>query len=93
MPLILAISISSVAQYYFGIVNQLLLTADQRSYIYLLLNATSMVINTVASVLLMRAGMGIQVVKFVASIALLIKPIGMSLFINRHYKIDLKTTL
>lgn len=88
VPLLLAISISSVAQYYFGIVNQLLLSADQRSYIYLLLNATSMVINTVASVLLMRAGMGIQVVKFVASIALLIRPIGMSLFVNRHYKID-----
>ena len=88
VPLILAISISSVAQYYFGIVNQLLLTADQRSYIFLLLNACSMIINTVASILLMRAGMGIQVVKFAASIALLIKPIGMSLFVNRHYIIN-----
>ena len=31
--LILAISISTFAQYYFGIVNQLLLNADQRAYI------------------------------------------------------------
>lgn len=88
VPLILAISISSVAQYYFGIVNQLLLTADQRSYIYLLLNAGSMVINTIASVLLMRAGITIQIVKFAAALALLIKPIGMAWFVNRHYKID-----
>ena len=93
VPLILAISISSVAQYYFGIVNQLLLTADQRSYIYLLLNAGSMVINTIASVLLMRAGTGIQIVKFAAALALLIKPIGMAWFVNRHYKIDKKIDL
>lgn len=93
VPLILAISISSIAQYYFGIVNQLLLTADQRSYIYLLLNAGSMIINTVASILLMQAGMGIQIVKFAAAVALLVKPIGMAWFVNRHYRIDKKIDL
>ncbi len=93
VPLILAISISNIAQYYFGIVNQLLLTADQRSYISLLLNSGSMIINTIASILLMQAGMGIQIVKFAAAIALLIKPIGMAWFVNRHYKIDKRIDL
>ncbi len=88
IPLILAISISSIAQYYFGIVNQLLLTADQRSYVFLLLNAASMIVNTLVSVILMKAGMGIQVVKFSAAIALLIKPIGMWWYVNHHYRID-----
>ena len=88
IPLIIAISISSIAQYYFGIVNQLLLTADQRSYVCLLLNSVSMIVNTAASIVLMRAGAGIQVVKFAAAAALLIKPIGMAVFVNRHYKID-----
>ncbi len=87
VPLILAISISIVAQYYFGIVNQLLLNADQRSYVYLLLNSCSMIINTLASVFLMRAGMSIQIVKFTASIIILIKPFGMALYVNHHYKI------
>lgn len=88
IPLILAISISSVAQYYFGIVNQLLLNADQRSYIFLVLNSTSMIINTIMSVLLMRVGLGIQAVKLAASIVLLIKPAGMAFYVRRHYKID-----
>lgn len=88
VPLILAVSISSVAQYFFGIVNQLLLTADQRSYIFLLLNAGTIIINTVVSVMLMQVGMSIQVVKFAAAIVLLIKPIGMSLFVNCHYRIN-----
>ena len=88
IPLIIAVSISSIAQYYFGIVNQLLLTADQRSYVYLLLNSVSMVVNTAASVFLMRAGAGIQTVKFAAAIVLLIKPIGMAVYVNRHYVID-----
>ena len=93
VPLILAISISSIAQYYFGIVNQLLLTADQRSYIYLFLNSISVIVNTGTSIMLMRAGLGIQAVKLAASIALLIKPIGMSWYVKRHYRINTKIDL
>ena len=93
LPLILAISISSIAQYYFGIVNQLLLTADQRSYIYLFLNSISVIVNTGTSIMLMRAGLGIQAVKLAASIALLIKPIGMSWYVKRHYRINTKIDL
>ncbi len=87
VPLIIAISISSIAQYFFGIINQLLLNADQRSYVQLALNAVSLILNTFVSILLMKNGFSIQSVKLVASIVLLIKPIGMSLFVRRHYRI------
>lgn len=88
IPLILSISISTVAQYYFGIVNQLLLNADQRSYIFLILNSVTLIINTAVSIMLMNAGMGIQWVKFSASLVLLAKPIGMAWYVRRHYRIE-----
>lgn len=88
VPLVLSISISSIAQYFFGIVNQLLLNADQRSYVQLVLNSVSLIINTIISVLLMRNGFSIQIVKIVAAGVLLIKPIGMALYVKRKYNID-----
>lgn len=88
VPLIIAISISSIAQYFFGIVNQLLLDADQRSYVQLSLNLIAVFFNTVISVALMRMGYSIQFVKFAASIVLLIKPLGMLLFVKQNYKIN-----
>ena len=88
VPLIISISINSIAQYYFGMTNLLLLYADQKSYIPLLFNSASIIANTVLSIIMMRMGATIQVVKFVASIALLIKPVGISLYVNRHYQID-----
>lgn len=46
--LIVAISISSFAQYFFGIVNRLLLTADQRGYIQYNAQTLAVICNTVA---------------------------------------------
>ena len=46
--LIVAISISSFAQYFFGIVNRLLLTADQRGYIQYNAQTIAVVGNTIA---------------------------------------------
>lgn len=93
VPLIIAISISSIVQYFFGIINQLLLNADQRSYVQLTLNAVSLILNTTVSILLMKNGYSIQSVKLVASIVLLIKPIGMDLFVKKYYKIERKIVL
>lgn len=92
-PLIVAISISSIAQYYFGMTYLLFLNADQRAYIHLILNGASIIINTVISVLLMHYGASLQVVKLAASVALLIKPIGIYIFVNHHYTINKKITL
>lgn len=50
LSLIVTISISSFAQYFFGIVNRLLLTADQRGYIQYNAQTLAVVCNTADSV-------------------------------------------
>lgn len=88
--LILAISISSFAQYYFGIVNRLLLTADQRGYVQYTAQTIAVVGNTAACYLLIMLGCGIQAVKLTTSIIYLIQPFAIYLYVRKHYKIDTK---
>lgn len=88
--LIVAISISSFAQYYFGIVNRLLLTADQRGYVQYTAQTIAVVGNTVACYILIMLGCSIQVVKLTTSIIYLIQPFAIYLYVRSHYRIDTK---
>ncbi|MBO5030356.1 MAG: polysaccharide biosynthesis C-terminal domain-containing protein [Lachnospiraceae bacterium] len=90
--LIFAMSISSFAQYYFGIVDRLLLTADQRGYIQYTAQSITLVVNTIACAALISFGSSIHMVKLVTSIIFLIRPLALRIYVNRHYKIDRKIT-
>ena len=86
--LIVAISISSFAQYFFGIVNRLLLTADQRGYIQYNAQTIAVVGNTIACFVLIYLQCSIQVVKLTTSLIYLLQPFGVYLYVRSHYKID-----
>lgn len=88
--LILTISISSFAQYYFGIVNRLLLTADQRGYVQYTAQTIAVVANTAACYFLIMLGCGIQFVKLITSLIYLMQPFTIYLYVRKHYKIDTK---
>ncbi len=88
--LLAAMSISSYAQYFFGIVDRLLLTADQKGYIQYTAQAITLILNTVACVILIKLGCSIHVVKMTSSIIFLARPIYLSWYVRRHYDIDTK---
>lgn len=88
--LILAISISSFAQYYFGVVDSLLLSADQRGYIQYLTQTATLILNTGACAVLINLGTSIHVVKLTTSIIYLLRPIVLRIYVNRNYRIDRK---
>lgn len=90
IALIIAISISSFAQYYFGIVNRLLLTADQRGYIQYIAQTIAVIGNTVACYILIGFGCSIQIVKLTTSLIYLIQPFAIHLYVRSHYQIDTK---
>lgn len=85
--LIAAMSISSFAQYYFGIVNQLLLTADQKGYVQYIIQIVTLVVNTLACAVLIKMGSSIQMVKLTTSLIYLVRPLVLKLYVDRHYKI------
>lgn len=88
--LIVAISISSFAQYYFGIVNRLLLTADQRGYVQYTAQTIAVLGNTISCYILIAFGCSIQIVKLVTSIIYLIQPFAIYLYVRKNYQIDKK---
>lgn len=86
--LIIIISISSFAQYYFGAVNALLLTADQHGYIQYGLSCITLVVNTIASVVLLKLGFGIHIVKLSTSVIFLLRPLLLKTYVDHNYHID-----
>lgn len=90
--LIGAISISSFAQYYFGIVNSLLLSADQRGYVQYTAQIVTLIVNTAACAVLIKSGCSIQLVKLVTSLIFLARPFYLTWYVNKHYNINKKIT-
>lgn len=88
--MILVISISSFAQYYFGIVNSLLITANQRGYFSYNIQTITLVLNTIACFVLIKLGASIHIVKLTTSLIYLFRPILLSLYVKKNYNIDWK---
>ncbi|UUM12850.1 sugar isomerase [Clostridiaceae bacterium HFYG-1003] len=88
--LILSISISSFAQYYFGVVDRLLLLADQRGYVQNNALIITLIINTLASIILIKYEIPIHIVKLSTSLIYLARPLALRWYVNKHYKINRK---
>lgn len=90
--LIGAISINTFSQYYFGIVNSLLLSADQKGYVQYTAQIVVLIINTIACALLIKLGASIQIVKLTTSIIFLFRPLYLFFYVKKHYDINNKIT-
>lgn len=86
--LILSMSISQFAQYFIGNSHQVLLNADQRSYVQLGINGITLFISTLLSIVLMFLGSSIQVVKLCSAIIYLLRPLAMMFYVRTHYSIN-----
>ncbi|MBE5808915.1 MAG: sugar isomerase [Clostridiales bacterium] len=86
--LIAAMSISSFAQYYFGVVNRLLLVADQKGYISYTAQTVTLVLNTVACVILIKLNMSIHAVRLTTSLIFMTRPLFLAWYVKRHYHVD-----
>lgn len=86
--LIFIIAISTVAQYFFGITNTLLLKSDQKQYIPLVINSITLIINTVISILLVVLGCSIHVVKLLSAVIFIVRPLYLNWYVRHHYSIN-----
>ena len=91
--LILVISISSFAQYFFSMTYRILLNADQLSFIQLSIQSATLILNTFFSVIMMERGASVQSVKLLASLLFLFQPVFLTWYVKRHYNINKKLIL
>lgn len=88
VPLLIAISIGSFFQYYFGMTYQLLLGADQKVYIPTALQIITILINTITSIVLIRNGCSIQIVKMASALVYIIRPIVLNIYVKQKYSLN-----
>lgn len=86
--LIVAISIRSFAQYFFGIVNRLLLLADQKAYIQYIAQTSAVIANTVGCYILIAFDCSVQVVYGLTSLIFFLQPLAIHMYIKRYYVLD-----
>ena len=86
--LIAAISIRSFTQYFFGIVNRLLLLADQKAYIQYIAQTVAVIANTVGCYILIAFDCSVQVVYGLTSLIFFLQPLAIHLYIKRSYVLD-----
>lgn len=88
--LIVAISVRSFAQYFFGIVNRLLLLADQKAYIQYIAQTLAVITNTLGCYILIAFDCSVQVVYGMTSVIFFLQPLAIHLYIKKHYALNRK---
>ena len=88
LSLVLIIGINSFVQYYFGMSYTILLNADQKGYIGAFLQIISVVLNALLTVVLLKIGATIHIVKLVSATVLFIRPVAINIYCRRKYKIN-----
>ena len=90
VSLVIIIALSTFAEYYFGMTYKLYIYAEQKNYIILGIQIGTIILNTIAVILLIHFGASIQVVKLVSCFIFVLRPIIQSLYVKKKYKINLK---
>lgn len=90
--LLIIISISTFAQYYFGITYQVFLNADQKVYVHTTVQIITTTLNTMICVGLMKLGCGIHVVKLASTVVFIARPLVQNIYVKKHYSINRKIT-
>lgn len=91
--LVFAIALNSFSQYFFGVTWMILLEADQRIYTKHYIETFVALISLLCSVILIKKGFSIQMVKLAASIVFILKPLFLSVYVKRNYNINKKIRL
>lgn len=86
--LIIILGLSTFAQYYFGITYQFLLQADQKQYVYSILQTAATILNTIFSVILIREGVEFRLVKLISAMVFAAIPIVLCWYVKRNYRIS-----
>lgn len=90
ISLLIIISISTFAEYFFGMVYKLYLQAEQKTYITANIQSITTIFNTVFSVILIKFGVNIQIVKLVSAFIFVLRPIIQNIYVKKKYSINLK---
>lgn len=86
--LILILSIGTFIQYYIGVVDGVILAANQKKYVSNVAQCVSVIANTVVSSILILNNFSIHFVKFTTMLIYVIRPLAVHFYISKKYAIN-----
>lgn len=90
ISLILAIAVSTFAEYYFGMAYRLLLQAEQKTYVVSAIQIITYVIAIVLALILANVGANIITIELAIGIVFVLRPILQNLYVKKNNDIALK---
>jgi len=88
--LIVIMSIGSFAQYYFGIIQEQLIHAHQKSYFVYYIQILFYLFNLIVCVCMINMNCSIHAIKLATAMIFLLKPLFYTWYVRRNYNIDWK---
>jgi O-antigen/teichoic acid export membrane protein len=88
--LVMILGISIFFQYYFGLINQILIQADQKVWITSLTQIVTVLLNAIVVCVMITKGASLHMVKLVSTLIFVIRPMTYFFYVKKHYKIDAK---
>ena len=86
--LVALLALHSFSQYYFAIVDRLLLLADQRGYVFFILQAVTTVVYTAVTAVLIVLGVNFLVVRIIAVVLFLVWPVFNKIYVKKRYHVN-----
>ncbi len=90
ISLILIMSLSTLTEYYLGITYRIFLSSLQETYVISITQILVTIFNTIGIVLFIFLGLNIIWVKLMTAIIFIIKPIFLSYYVKKKYKIHFR---
>ena len=90
LSLIIIISISTFFEYYFGMTYRLYLQAKQNNYVISIIQISTLILNTIIIIILIKLKFNIQIVKLFSAMIFILRPILQNIYVKKKYNIYLK---
>ena len=90
ISMIVIISLSTFAEYFFGMTYRLYLKAEQQTYIISIIQILSYIISVIVIITLVKIGTNIQLIKLFSGLIFAMRPVFQNIYVKKKYKINLK---
>lgn len=90
ISLIIVISLSTFAEYFFGMTYRLYLQTVQKNYIISIIQIGTYILSAFVIVVLAKLGASIQIIKLISALIFIARPILQNIYVKKKYRLNLK---
>jgi O-antigen/teichoic acid export membrane protein len=89
ISLIIIISLSTFAEYYFGLTYRLYLQAEQKTYIISIIQIMGYILSITSIIILVKLSAPIHIIKLISGLIFILRPLLQNYYVKKKYNINL----